>query len=57
MDRDDTEQLGRLINRLEHALVMLTNKNVPAEMHVSALRMVLPDIVGELKEWEASRAG
>jgi len=67
MDPDDTEQLGRAIDRLDSAVAMLANKNLPAEMHVAALRMVLPDIVGELKEafvsvtgtdpWEASRAG
>lgn len=45
---DDQEQLGNAIDRLDsvaHALKL----GLPAEMHVEQLRVLLPEIVVELK--------
>jgi hypothetical protein len=45
-----SEKLALLVDRLDAAAAMLTNPHLPAEMHVAALRRVLPDLVAEMKD-------
>jgi len=46
---EEQEKLGQLIDRLDNVAHALKGP-MPAEIHVEALRLSIPDIVDKLKE-------
>ena len=47
---DSAELLGLAIDRLDNVANMLSNRHLSDAMHVQQLRLVLPEIVADLKK-------